>query len=93
LGFIQLWFDFIYGEMYPRGIDDRTRLLMMVGVCLALNNRFNSRTTSARCCSARRRATYRNRRSLDSLLWHADASGHSRGQKLREGRLGELGES
>lgn len=36
--FIQLWFDFIYGEMYPRGIiDDRTRLLMMVGVCLALN--------------------------------------------------------
>ena len=37
-GFIQLWFDFIYGEMYPRGIiDDRTRLLMMVGVCLALN--------------------------------------------------------
>ncbi len=36
--FIQRWFDFIYGEMYPRGIiDDRTRLLMMVGVCLALN--------------------------------------------------------
>jgi len=36
--FIQHWFDFIYGEMYPRGIiDDRTRLLMMVGICLALN--------------------------------------------------------
>lgn len=36
--YLQLWFDFIYGEMYPRGwIDDRTRLLMMVGVCLALN--------------------------------------------------------
>jgi len=36
--FIQRWFDFIYGEMYPRGIiDDRTRLLMMVGVCLAVN--------------------------------------------------------
>jgi len=36
--FLQLWFDFIYGEMYPRGIiDDRTRLLMMVGICLALN--------------------------------------------------------
>jgi len=37
-GFLQHWFDWIYGEMYPRGIiDDRTRLLMMVGVCLALN--------------------------------------------------------
>jgi alkylhydroperoxidase/carboxymuconolactone decarboxylase family protein YurZ len=36
--FLQHWFDFIYGELYPRGIiDDRTRLLMMVGVCLALN--------------------------------------------------------
>ena len=36
--YLKLWFDFIYGEMYPRGIiDDRTRLLMMVGVCLALN--------------------------------------------------------
>ncbi|MCC7487508.1 MAG: carboxymuconolactone decarboxylase family protein [Burkholderiales bacterium] len=36
--FLGLWFDFIYGELYPRGIvDDRTRLLMMVGVCLALN--------------------------------------------------------
>ena len=37
-GYLKLWFDFIYGELYPRGIiDDRTRLLMMVGVCLALN--------------------------------------------------------
>jgi len=36
--YLHLWFDFIYGEMYPRGIiDDRTRLLMMVGICLALN--------------------------------------------------------
>ncbi|HYC48588.1 MAG TPA: carboxymuconolactone decarboxylase family protein [Burkholderiales bacterium] len=36
--YLQLWFDFIYGELYPRGIiDDRTRLLMMVGICLALN--------------------------------------------------------
>lgn len=36
--YIQHWFDFIYGELYPRGIiDDRTRLLMMVGICLALN--------------------------------------------------------
>jgi alkylhydroperoxidase/carboxymuconolactone decarboxylase family protein YurZ len=36
--YLKLWFDFIYGELYPRGIiDDRTRLLMMVGICLALN--------------------------------------------------------
>jgi 4-carboxymuconolactone decarboxylase len=36
--YLQHWFDFIYGEMYPRAIiDDRTRLLMMVGVCLAMN--------------------------------------------------------
>lgn len=36
--YLGLWFDFIYGELYPRGIiDDRTRLLMMVGICLALN--------------------------------------------------------
>lgn len=36
--YLKLWFDFIYGEMYPRGIlDDRTRLLMMVGICLAMN--------------------------------------------------------
>ena len=36
--YLQHWFDFIYGELYPRSIiDDRTRLLMMVGVCLALN--------------------------------------------------------
>ena len=36
--YLDLWFDFIYGELYPRGIiDDRTRLLMMVGICLALN--------------------------------------------------------
>ncbi|HZN27012.1 MAG TPA: carboxymuconolactone decarboxylase family protein [Burkholderiales bacterium] len=36
--YLGLWFDFIYGELYPRGIiDDRTRLLMMVGICLALD--------------------------------------------------------
>jgi 4-carboxymuconolactone decarboxylase len=36
---MQCWFDFIYGGMYPRGIidDNRTRQLVMVGVCLALN--------------------------------------------------------
>jgi alkylhydroperoxidase/carboxymuconolactone decarboxylase family protein YurZ len=36
--YLQLWYDFIYGELYPRKIiDDRTRLLMMVGICLAMN--------------------------------------------------------
>ena len=36
--YLKLWFDFIYGEMYARGIiDDRTRLLVMVGICLAVN--------------------------------------------------------
>jgi alkylhydroperoxidase/carboxymuconolactone decarboxylase family protein YurZ len=36
--YLRLWLDFIYGGMYPRGIvDDRTRLLVMVGICLALN--------------------------------------------------------
>lgn len=36
--YLQLWLDFIYAEMYPRGVvDDRTRLLVMVGVCLAMN--------------------------------------------------------
>lgn len=36
--YLRLWFDFIYRHMYPRGvIDERTRLLVMVGVCLAMN--------------------------------------------------------
>ena len=36
--YLKLWFDFIYAEMYTRGIvDDRTRLLVMVGICLAVN--------------------------------------------------------
>ena len=36
--YLRLWLEFIYAEMYPRGvIDDRTRLLVMVGNCLALN--------------------------------------------------------
>ena len=36
--YLKLWFDFIYRQMYPRGIiDDRTRLLVMVGICLAVN--------------------------------------------------------
>lgn len=36
--YLRLWLDFIYDEMYSRGvIDDRTRLLVMVGICLAAN--------------------------------------------------------
>lgn len=36
--YLRLWFDFIYRDMYSRGIiDDRTRLLAMVGICLALD--------------------------------------------------------
>ena len=36
--YLKLWLDFIYGEMYSRRVvDDRTRLLVMVGICLALN--------------------------------------------------------
>ena len=36
--YLRLWLDFIYCNMYPRGIlDDRMRLLMMVGICLAMN--------------------------------------------------------
>jgi 4-carboxymuconolactone decarboxylase len=36
--YLKLWLDFIYGGMYARGIvDDRTRLLIMVGICLAVN--------------------------------------------------------
>ena len=36
--YLQLWLDFIYAEMYTRGVvDDRTRLLVMVGICLAVN--------------------------------------------------------
>ncbi|MCC7107046.1 MAG: carboxymuconolactone decarboxylase family protein [Chloroflexi bacterium] len=36
--YLRLWFNFIYADMYPRQIvDDRTRLLVMVGNCLALH--------------------------------------------------------
>jgi 4-carboxymuconolactone decarboxylase len=36
--YLKLWLEFIYTHMYPRGIlDDRTRLLVMVGNCLALH--------------------------------------------------------
>jgi len=36
--YTRAWLEFTYGELYPRGIiHDRTRLLMMVGICLALN--------------------------------------------------------
>lgn len=36
--YLKLWLDFIYKGMYVRGIlDDKTRLLIMVGVCAVLD--------------------------------------------------------
>lgn len=36
--FLKLWLDFIYAGMYVRGIlDDKTRILCVVGVCVALD--------------------------------------------------------
>ncbi|MBI3919137.1 MAG: carboxymuconolactone decarboxylase family protein [Betaproteobacteria bacterium] len=36
--FLKLWLDFIYGGMYVRGVlDDKTRILCVVGVCVALD--------------------------------------------------------
>jgi alkylhydroperoxidase/carboxymuconolactone decarboxylase family protein YurZ len=36
--FLRRWLDFIYGGMYVRGVlDDKTRLLCVVGVCTALD--------------------------------------------------------
>lgn len=36
--FLKLWLDFIYAGMYTRGIlDDKTRLLCMVGICTVLD--------------------------------------------------------
>ena len=36
--FLKLWLDFIYGGMYVRDVlDDKTRLLCVVGVCTALD--------------------------------------------------------
>ena len=36
--FLKLWLDFIYAGMYVRGIlDDKTRLLCVVGVCVVLD--------------------------------------------------------
>jgi 4-carboxymuconolactone decarboxylase len=36
--YLKLWLDFIYQGMYSRGIlDDKTRLLIMVGVCAVLD--------------------------------------------------------
>jgi alkylhydroperoxidase/carboxymuconolactone decarboxylase family protein YurZ len=35
--FLKLWLDYIYAEMYTRGIlDDKTRVLCMVGECVVL---------------------------------------------------------
>ena len=36
--FLKYWLDFIYAGMYVRGIlDDKTRILCVVGVCTALD--------------------------------------------------------
>ena len=36
--FLKLWLDFIYAGMYVRGVlDDKTRILCVVGVCVALD--------------------------------------------------------
>lgn len=43
-GFAGLWVKFCYGEMYARGIvDDKTRLLCMIGDCLAVGEATNSK--------------------------------------------------
>lgn len=43
-GFCDLWVKFCYGSMYSRGIvDDKTRLLCMVGDCLAVAEETNAR--------------------------------------------------
>ena len=42
--FCDLWVKFCYGSMYSRGIvDDKTRLLCMVGDCLAVGEETNAR--------------------------------------------------
>ena len=36
--FLKLWLDFIYAGMYVRGVlDDKTRMLCVVGVCVVLD--------------------------------------------------------
>ncbi len=43
-GFAGLWEQFCYGDMYTRGIvDNKTRLLCMVGDCLAVGEATNSK--------------------------------------------------
>ena len=43
-GLCDLWVKFCYGNMYSRGIvDDKTRLLCMVGDCLAVGEETNAR--------------------------------------------------
>jgi alkylhydroperoxidase/carboxymuconolactone decarboxylase family protein YurZ len=43
-GFADLWVKFCYGAMYSRGIvDDRTRLLCMIGDCLAAGDETQAR--------------------------------------------------
>jgi alkylhydroperoxidase/carboxymuconolactone decarboxylase family protein YurZ len=42
--FADLWVKFCYGGMYSRGIvDDKTRLLCMIGDCLAVGEETNAR--------------------------------------------------
>ena len=42
--FAHLWVNFCYGGMYSRGIvDDKTRLLCMIGDCLAVGEETNAR--------------------------------------------------
>lgn len=42
--FCDLWVKFCYGSMYSRGmVDDKTRLLCMVGDCLAIGEETNAR--------------------------------------------------
>ena len=42
--FCDLWVKFCYGNMYSRGVvDDKTRLLCMVGDCLAVGEETNAR--------------------------------------------------
>jgi alkylhydroperoxidase/carboxymuconolactone decarboxylase family protein YurZ len=36
--FLKIWWDFIYGGMYRRGVlDDKTRTLVMIGNCVAVD--------------------------------------------------------
>ena len=55
--FADLWVKFCYGGMYSRRlIDDKTRLLCMIGDCLAVGEETKRAVTcAARCGKAPRR--------------------------------------